>query len=104
MEVCEIPNKQMLPPTVIHLEIDDPDCDFDCAFQAAADKVSEYDNCPVLLSWFDKKDEAIFPKGECCVEGEPTWLAFGEAQGADLTVDVNNEEFIFLFRKSHGLP
>jgi hypothetical protein len=93
-----------LPQTVINMDIDTSDCDFDCVFNAVSERAHDFDNCPELLSWFDKSDQTYFPKGECCVEGEPSWLAFGEGQKSDLTIDVNNEEYVFLFRKSHGLP
>ncbi|RPJ02024.1 MAG: hypothetical protein EHM36_12885 [Deltaproteobacteria bacterium] len=103
MEACEIPRQDMLPPTVVHLEIKDPSCDFECVMKAAKVKAESYDNAPRLLSWFDKKGGSFSP-GDCCVEGEPSWLAFAQAKGADLTIDVNNEDYIFVFRMSHGLP
>jgi hypothetical protein len=34
------------------------------------------------------------------VEGEPDWLAYALANDADLAVDVNDEQYVFVFRKS----
>ena len=104
MQACEIPSEDLLAPAVVEIEITDPQCDFDCAREVAMIEARSYDNAPRLVSWFDRKRESFFPQGECCVEGEPSWLAYGAARGADLTVDVNHEDYVFMFRTSHGVP
>jgi hypothetical protein len=104
VEACEIPSEDMLLPRVVNLELDDSQCEFDCAKEAAIAEARSYDNAPQLVSWFDKKGQHSFPEDECCVEGEPSWLAYGAAHGADLTVDVNREDYVFMFRLSHGEP
>lgn len=101
---CEIPSLGMFETDVVHLDIDEARCDLECAREAAIQKATAYDNSPQLISWFDKRSQSYFPSDECCVEGEPSWLAYGLAHGADLTVDVNDEDYVFMFRKSHGLP
>lgn len=104
MESCEIPTKDILIPNVVHLDIDQSRCDFECAKEAALDEARSYDNAPKLVSWFDKRHQSFYPEGECCVEGEPSWLSYGAANGADLTIDIGNEDYVFMFRKSHGSP
>jgi len=103
MEACEIPSGDIRLPNVVHLGISDPQCDFDCAREAAIAEARLYDDAPELLTWFDKKRQSFYPIDECCVEGEPSWLAYATAKGADLTVDVNHEDYLFLFRSSRGL-
>jgi hypothetical protein len=101
---CEIPTKDMLPQDVVSINIDDPGCDLDCAMEKAFAKAEERDNAPVLLGWFDKEGQSYGPSGECCVEGEPSWLSFSYAHGGNFAVDVNQEQYVFVFRQSHGLP
>ncbi len=96
---CEIPNEDLLPSPVVHLQIEDPNCDFDCAFAAAYDRAEQYCNTPELLSWYDKNSQSHFPRGECCLEGEPSWVAFAEGNKAELTVNINDEEYVFIFRE-----
>ncbi len=100
---CEIPTTEMLPATVVTIEAD-ADCDFDRAMKLAVAQAEARDNAPRLLGWFDRKSERFSPGDECCVEGEPSWLAFAQAKGADLTIDINKGEYVFVFRMSHGLP
>ncbi len=96
---CQIPTLSMLP-NPIRIKISDESCDFECAKKKAVSKAMAYDNSPELLSWYDKKRHIYSPNDECCVEGEPNWLAFALAKNADLTIDINNEEYVFVFRKS----
>lgn len=101
MQECQVPTADMLPNPI---RIQAESCDFDCAKEKAFSEAADQDNSPKLVSWFDKKHQKYVPEGECCVEGEPAWLVYGLARQADLCVDINNEEFVFLFRRSHGIP
>ncbi len=99
MQDCQIPSKEILPDPV-RIKIHEESCDFDCIKQKATAKAGEVGESPELLSWFDKKRGVYSPNDECCVEGEPNWLAYALAKKADLCVDVNNEEYVFMFRDS----
>jgi len=103
MEVCEIPREEMLPPPVLHLSIDDPGCGFDCAKDKAVAEARKYGKDPEVVSWFDRKGGRHSQGDECCLEGEPTWIAYAESKGAHLTIDVNQGEYIFLFHQSEGM-
>jgi hypothetical protein len=104
MQQCQIPREDYLPPQVIHLTIEDERCDLECARQAAIEEAMQYDNAPRLVSWFDRRGENFSTRDRECRDGEPSWVLYAEDQGADLTIDINNEDYVFIFRKSHGLP
>ncbi len=103
MEQCQIPKPDMLPNPV-RLKIDDETCDFDCAREKAIAQATVFDKSPRLLSWYDAKRKLYAPNDECCVPGEPNWLAYALARKADFSVDVNDEEYVFVFKGSQLLP
>jgi hypothetical protein len=100
MEACEIPREDMLPRPVARLKIEDKNCAFDCVKEAAVDLAEKYGANTRLLSWFDKKGQAHSQIDECCDEGQPSWVAYAEAHDANLTVDVNQEDYVFIFHQS----
>ena len=100
MEACEIPGEELLPPPVVHMKIQDASCDLNCATRKATSMARKYGNEPQLLSWFDKRGETHSLLGECCVEGEPSWIASAEARNANLTVEVDGGNYVFIFHQS----
>ena len=102
MTSCETPSKEMLPCGV-HLLIDSPGLDFHTARRAAYDAASSCTRDPMLVSWYDKKARSYSPGDvNCCRDGKPSWLSYAESRGADFAVDVNDEDFVFLFRDNSG--
>ena len=84
------------------LNIDDPDLDFAGARKAAEKRVHTYDSEPMLVGWYDKKREKGSPGVTCEEEGgEPGWVNNAKGHGADLTVNINHGEYLFLFRSKH---
>jgi hypothetical protein len=104
MQECEIPREDMLPNPV-HLRIAEPGLDFEQAQRAAKNLAKSYYSDPMLLSWFDKKAGRYSPHEiACCKEGEPpSWVEYAKSRGGNLTIDVNNEAFVFVFRGKQGL-
>jgi hypothetical protein len=52
----------------------------------------------MLLSWFDKKSGRYSPhEAECCKEGKPSWVEYAKSRGGNLTIDINDEDFVFVF-------
>jgi hypothetical protein len=100
METCEIPREDMLPRPVARLKIQDENCAFECVKEAALDLAEKYGAETRLLSWFDKRGRAHSQMDECCVDGQPSWIAYAEAHGANLTVDVNNEDYVLIFHQT----
>lgn len=103
MTSCEIPESYMLPNPV-HLEIDDHGLDFVKAEMIAKNQAKSYYGDAMLLSWYDRKLGRYSPHDlECCVEGKPSWVSYAKSRGGNLTIDINKEEYVFVFRGKQEL-
>lgn len=63
----------------------------------ADERAKELAADPMLLSWFDRKSGMFFPKDVCCGTDKPTWLIYAEARGGNISVDFNDEEYVFVY-------
>ena len=99
MKRCEIPKEDMLPNPV-HLTLEKTGLDFESAQKVAKDLAKSYTSEAMLLSWFDRKVGSYSPHEiECCKEGKPpSWVEYAKSRGGNLTIDINNEEYVFVFR------
>ena len=52
----------------------------------------------MLLSWYDAGTGRFSPDVECCSEEKPGWVVYAESRGAGITVDINDEQFVFIYR------
>lgn len=104
MEPCEIPREDTLPNPV-HLKLEGPGLDFERAQSTAKNLAKSYFSDPLLLSWFDRKAGRYSPhEVNCCREGEPpSWIEYARSRGGNLTIDINHEEYVFVFRGKQGL-
>lgn len=68
--------------------------------QAASDRVARklYAD-PMLLAWFDGRTGQSSPRVDCCREDKPGWLVYAESRGGDLVIDINDEEYVFVYRR-----
>ena len=82
-----------------HIEIlvDDDDLDFLKAKILAKAKAVELAADPMLLSWYNGKTGDYYPKLECGTWDKPVWMIFAESRGADMAVNINDGEYIFLY-------
>ncbi len=85
------------PGDVVHLHIDDPELGLATAKDRAKEKAREICADPMLLSWKDGKRGVFYPRFECGSAEKPAWLVFAEARGGDLTIDVNDGDFVFVY-------
>lgn len=53
---------------------------------------------PFLLAWYDRKSGEFSPRVECCDDRRPGWLVYAQTRGGDIVVDVNDLEYVFLYR------
>ena len=51
----------------------------------------------MLLAWYDGKNNAGYPEVQECTGNKPGWLAYALSHGANLAVNINGGEFIFVF-------
>jgi hypothetical protein len=100
---CEIPEEYVLPNPV-YLKIHDRDLDFDQAERIAKDQARSYYSEVMLLSWYDGNKGQYSPKEvECCEPGKPSWVTYAKSRGGNLTIDINSEQYVFVFRGKQGL-
>ena len=103
MRACEIPKEESLF-TPVHLKLEGRELDFQRAERAAINLARAYYTEPVVLSWYDGK-KGIFSPGdvERCVEGKPGWVDYAKSRGGNLTIDINDEEYVFIFQGKPNL-
>ena len=104
MEPCEIPREDRLSNPV-HLNLEGPGLDFERATKAAKNLAKSYSSDAMLVSWFDRKAGRYSPhEVHCCKEGEPpSWVEYARSRGGNLTIDINQGEYVFVFRGKQGL-
>ena len=81
----------------IRLSHDQKDLDFDLAKDLAKKKAKELTGDPMLLSWLNGKTGDFYPKTECGPMDKPPWIVFAESRGADIAININDGEYIFLY-------
>jgi len=67
------------------------------AKKIADNKAKEICSDAMLLAWFDKKTGEVSPRVECCREDKPGWLVYAESRGGDIVIDINDEEYVFIY-------
>ena len=82
----------------VDITVDDKNLDFDTAREIADHKAKEYGSDPMLLAWYQGKTGNHTPKVECGAQGKPGWIVYAESRGANITVDINDEEYVFIYR------
>ena len=104
MQACEIPEGDMLPNPV-YVELDKTELDFKHAQDAASYLAKTLYWEPMLLSWFDKNAGKYSPQNvTCCTEDKPGWVEYARSRGGNFTVDINHEEYVFIFRGGKEKP
>jgi hypothetical protein len=81
----------------VDIQVDDKNLDFGKANDIAKKEAEKLADDPMLLSWFCKKTGEYFPRLECGNRDKPVWIIFAESRGADIAVDINDGEYIFLY-------
>jgi hypothetical protein len=86
----------MLPHSIA-LHVTEKELDYKRAKQIADLKAHEKCDDPMLMAWYVKQTGAFSPQVECCSEEKPGWLVYAEARGANIIIDINDQEFIFVY-------
>lgn len=91
------PNATDYPGRLIELTMDEPGLDFAEIKDLAKQKAKETCSDPMLLSWYNRDTGEAYPKVECGVREKPAWIIFAESRGGDLTIDVNDGQYVFIY-------
>lgn len=98
MNACQLINKERVPsPVMVKLDTAKMD-QADVAKNAIAfarNVASE----PVLISWFCSKEGKCGPQGVCHEDGS-FWLDYAVGHGGDLSIVVNDWDYVFVFKKN----
>jgi hypothetical protein len=82
---------------IINLQITDCDLSFEEVCDQARYRARQINKDAMMLAWYNRRSGEGFPDYDCGANDKPPWQVFAEARGANLTIDVNNGEFIFLY-------
>ena len=91
------PNIKDYPGKHIELKIDNPDLNFAAAKDIAKQKAKAVCDDPMLLSWYQGKTGESYPNLECGPADKPTWIVFAESRGGNLTIDINEGQYVFIY-------
>ena len=81
---------------VLQLQLDQECLEFETAREAAEKLISDRITDPMLIAWFDGKKGEEHPEVPEC-QHKPGWLTYAEGHGGKLRVDINGEEYSFIF-------
>ena len=87
---------QLINPLKIKSE--EPNLDFPKAQSLADKKVKSLCPDPTLVSWYNATTGESYPQGEAPQAGKPGWLNYAEACNCDMTVDINDEQYVFIYQ------
>ena len=85
------------PGRHIKIQADNPALDFESAKDIAKLKAKEVCDDPMLLSWYNRETGESYPNLECGPGDKPAWVTYAESRGGDLTVDVNQGQYVFIY-------
>jgi len=74
--------------------------DFARARALAEARAREAGGEPMLLAWYNGVTGEFSPQVTCCGEDKPTWLIYAESRGGDLVIDINDEAYVFVYRRA----
>ncbi len=85
------------PGKHIGVKSDDPDLDFAEAKDLAKQKAKETCADPMLLAFYQGKTGESYPNLECGPGDKPAWIVYAESRGGDLTIDINEGQYVFIY-------
>ncbi|MCA1961360.1 MAG: AF1514 family protein [Desulfomonile sp.] len=71
--------------------------DFETARRLADKRAREIAAGSMLVSWYDRKTGKASPQTICCSYDKPDWLVYALSRGATIAVDINDEEYVFMY-------
>lgn len=85
-------------PREISYHIDDAGLDFDEVKNQVKKRVAETHGTPMILSWKNGITGRFYPTFSCGGESNdlPPWIYYARTRGANLTVNVNDGDYMFM--------
>lgn len=96
MTTCKTVTRKALTDP-LDVRIDREGLDFDTARRIADQKAMEVASEPMLMAWYNAHSGQFSPEVECCSEQKPGWIVYAESRGATITIDINDEEYVFIY-------
>lgn len=94
-----IPLKREMLRDPVHLRMAGG-VDFGRARALAEQQAGELAEAPMLLAWYNGITGEFSPQVTCCRDDKPAWLTYAESRGGDLVIDINDEAFVFVYRRN----
>lgn len=88
----------------IDIQVSRKGLDFNRAKKIADRKAREVVDEPALLAWFDKKTGRHMPNIAYGCQEKPSWLLYAQHRGAVVSVNINNEDYIFIYKEQRNYP
>ena len=80
----------------IRISVEGKELDFTLAKRLSEYLASDIVKYPMLIAWLDEKKGEEFPQIPEC-QNKPGWLVYAESHGGRIRVDVNENEYSFVF-------
>ncbi len=84
---------------VVRLRAPEEGQGFEKAKDLAKRKAREICAEAMLFSWNNAETGECYPTVEFGNSGRPAWVVYADARGADLTIDINDGQYTFMFLK-----
>jgi len=81
----------------INLTIDEAELDFNTARDRAKVEAFQVNPNAMQLAWYNGQTGQGFPDYDCGSGDRPPWQVFADSRGGNLTIDVNDGTFIFIY-------
>ena len=96
MNSCQ-PVREDLLTNPILINTEGNGLDFNEAKEIADREAGKINSDPMLLAWYERKTGSYSPPVACCGEEKPAWVIYAESRGGNITVDINQEEYVFIY-------
>lgn len=94
------PDEANTEKEVVNIQTENAEAlEFTEARMLAKEKAREISGNPMMLAWKNGRTGEYYPAHECGRTGKPAWIVYAEARGANLTIDINDGDYIFLWLK-----
>ncbi|MBI5249930.1 MAG: AF1514 family protein [Desulfomonile tiedjei] len=96
IDVRRVTREMLTEPIEVHVE--GFSLDLNSARSIADQKASQCSKNPVLLAWFEKRTGRHSPNIAYGCQEKPSWLIYAQFRGGSISVDINDQEYVFVYR------